>query len=165
MIGKWPTASHFATRMVISKDLLLTTPERSMSVHPEELRSKDPEPFQRSHVIASSGVTTDCVSTASHSADATARRSHPSVSDYPTAVHVTVPVSAAAGLSSSAGVETEELVFHEDHFSLDPVELCKLRFLSGDTGVVDDLVEELEGSWQVFLRECTARNMISKTPW
>ena len=74
---------------VMSMDVLLPIPEGRMSVHHEELRSKARSPFQRSHVITSSDVTTDCVSTASHSADATARRSHPSVPDYPTAVHVT----------------------------------------------------------------------------
>ena len=74
---------------VISMDVLLPTPEGRMSVHPEELRSKARSPFQRSHVIASNDVTTDGVSTAIHSADTTALRSHPSVPDYPTAVHVT----------------------------------------------------------------------------
>ena len=77
----------------------------------------------------------------------------PSAADTTTAAHGTVPLPAAVSLPSDAGGESEELVFHEDHFALDPVELCKLRFLSGNLCVVDDLIAELEGSWQVILCE------------
>ena len=105
--------------------------------------------------MASRDATTN-VSVANYTANAacTAVRSHPSTVDHPPPpLHVTVPVSDAAGRPSNGDVENDELVFYEDHFSLDPAELCKLRFLSGDESVVDDLVQELEGSWQLILCE------------
>ena len=101
--------------------------------------------------MASSDVRTS-VSTASPDATCpAASRRLLAAADRPPPVHVTVP--DASRLPSNAGAENEGLVFYEDHFSLDPLELCKLRFLSGDASVVDDLVEELEGSWQLILRE------------
>lgn len=104
--------------------------------------------------MASSDARTN-VSTASPDATCpAASRRLLAAADRPPPVHV-MTVPEADRLPSNTGEleENDGLVFYEDHFSLDPLELCKLRFLSGDASVVDDLVEELVGSWQLILRE------------
>ena len=111
------------------------------------------DPFQILHdTMASSDVRTN-VSTAGSDATCPAASRRLAAADRPPPVHVTVPDAGSLPSTANAGVENEGLVFYEDHFSLDPLELCKLRFLSGDASVVDVLVEELEGSWQLILRE------------
>ena len=86
-------------------------------------------------------------------ASCTARSSHPISGDRPPPPRAAGRASDAARLPSNGDAENEELVFYDDHFSIDPSELRMLRFLAGDASVVDDLVQELEGSWQVILRE------------